>query len=85
VGPSRKQTFENLDTDGAFADTSQEDVLVFKGGAGCGKLVQNIEVDASQVAAVFPASTHFALQVQEGNFISGDRCNARNLGTQKLR
>jgi hypothetical protein len=82
VGPFRKQTLDNLDTDGAFADTSQEGVLVFKCGAGCGNLVQNIEVDASQVSAVFPASTHFALQVQEGNFISGDRCD---LGTRKLR
>jgi hypothetical protein len=85
VGPFREQTFENLDTDGAFADTSQEGVLVFEDGAGCGNLVHNIEVNTSQVTAVFPARTHFALQVQEGNFISGDRGNARDLGTQKLR
>jgi hypothetical protein len=32
-----------------------------------------------------PARIHFALQVQEGNFISGDRGNARDLETQKLR
>jgi hypothetical protein len=34
---------------------------------------------------VATACTHFALQVQEGNFISGARGNARGLGTQKLR
>jgi hypothetical protein len=39
VSPFRKQTIENLDTDGAFADTSQEGVLVVKGGAGYGNLV----------------------------------------------
>jgi ribonuclease BN (tRNA processing enzyme) len=66
----------------AFADTNQEGVLVFKCGAGCVNLMQNIEVDASQVAAIFLASIHFALQVQEGNFISGDWCD---LGTQKPR
>ena len=71
MGPSREQTFENIDIDGAFADTGREGVLVFEGGAACGNLVQNIEVNASQVTAVFPARTHFALQVQEGNFISG--------------
>jgi hypothetical protein len=61
VSTARQETLDDLNTDGAFANTSQQSILVLKRGTRGGDFVENVEINTSQIAAVFPVRADFAL------------------------
>lgn len=72
MSTSRQQALQDLHTDGALADTSEESVLAFEGRSGGCDLLKNVEVDASQVTAILPVRADFAFEVKEGDLVGCD-------------
>ena len=85
VSAAGEETLKNFDTNGALPDAGEQRVLVLEGSTGRSDLVKDVEVDASEVAAVLPVCTDLALEVQEGNPICGNRRDSGDLGTKELR
>jgi len=84
MGTSTEKALEDLYTDRTLPDACQQHVLVLEGRARCGNLVKNIEVDACQVAAVFPNSPDSVFQVKERNLVGGDVRDSSDLGAKEL-
>jgi hypothetical protein len=76
------KTAEDLYADGTLPNTCR--VLVLEGRAGCGNIMENIQIYTCQVAAVFPSSPHFALQVKKRDLVSGDVRDTGDLRVEEL-
>ena len=84
MGTPRKKTLEDLNAYGTFANASQESILVLESCAGSSDFMKDVEVDASQIATVFPGCSNSMLQMKERDLVSRNQCDTRHLRMQEL-
>ena len=80
---SSEETLDDLDTDRTFTDTSHESVLAFEGDSGSSNLLEDVEVERSELARVRPAVSDLPLEVEKKNLVFGERGRLRNSGRTK--
>ena len=84
VRATREQALQDLNADRAFADTSEERILVLECRAGGGDLMKDVEVYTRQVRRVLPVGAHLALEMKKRDLVGGDRSNIGDLRAQEL-
>lgn len=64
MGPTQQKSFDDLDTNGPFANVSEKGILVLEHCPQCGSFMKNIEINACKIATIFPGVADFTFQVQ---------------------
>ncbi len=74
-----------LDTNGAFSDARQESILFFERSTRRSNLMQDVEVDASQIAAILPVRTNFSLRrtLSAETDVTPEICGRKNCGEER--
>lgn len=86
VSATGEETLKNLNTDRSLANTGKESVLVLERGTRSSDLVQDVKVDASEVARILPLTGRLPLQVEERDLVGRQRGGQRShLGAKELR
>ena len=61
---TRKETFEDFNTDRAFSNAGRKGILVFEGCSRCWDLAEEVKIDTGEVAGVLPGTSRLALEMK---------------------